>query len=46
VHVHQFDRHWGVADSPLNGIQPDPFLEHDTDDASVGLSHTTGAVRY
>jgi hypothetical protein len=29
VHTHTIDRPWGVADSPLHGVQPDPFLEHD-----------------
>lgn len=29
VHVHVIDRAWGVADIPLHGLQPDPFLEHD-----------------
>jgi len=29
VHTHTIDRKWGVADSPLHDIQPDPFLEHD-----------------
>ena len=29
VHTHTAMRTWGVADSPLNGVQPDPFLEHD-----------------
>ena len=30
VHTHTIDREWGVADSPVYGVQPDPFLEHDT----------------
>jgi hypothetical protein len=29
VHAHSIARHWGVTDSPLNNVQPDPFLEHD-----------------
>jgi hypothetical protein len=29
LHTHMIDRPWGVADSPLHGVQPDPFLEHD-----------------
>jgi hypothetical protein len=29
VHTHMIDRPWGVADVPLHGLQPDPFLEHD-----------------
>jgi hypothetical protein len=29
VHTHTIDRPWGVANSPLNGVQPDPFLGHD-----------------
>ena len=29
VHTHMIDRPWGVANSPLHGVQPDPFLEHD-----------------
>lgn len=28
AHTHMIDRPWGVADSPLHGVQPDPFLEH------------------
>jgi hypothetical protein len=27
VHAHVIDRHWGVEDSPLHRVQPDPFLE-------------------
>ena len=27
VHAHTIDRHWGVEDSPLYSVQPDPFLE-------------------
>lgn len=29
VHVHRIERTWGVANIPLHGAQPDPFLEHD-----------------
>ena len=29
THTHMIDRPWGVADTPLYGVQPDPFLEHD-----------------
>ncbi len=29
VHTHTIDRPWGVANSPLHGVEPDPFLEHD-----------------
>jgi hypothetical protein len=29
VHTHMIERAWGVANSPLNGVQPDPFLEPD-----------------
>ncbi len=29
VHTHMIDRPWGVAASPLHGVQPDPFLEQD-----------------
>lgn len=29
AHTHMIDRPWGVANSPLHGVQPDPFLEHD-----------------
>ena len=29
VHAHTIDREWGVANSPLHDVQPDPFLEHD-----------------
>lgn len=29
VHTHMIDRPWGVENSPLHGVQPDPFLEHD-----------------
>jgi hypothetical protein len=29
VHTHTAMRTWGVADSPLDGVQPDPFLERD-----------------
>ena len=29
IHAHVIDRPWGVADSPLHGVQPDPFLERD-----------------
>ncbi len=29
VHAHMIDRPWGVANSPLSGVQPDPFLERD-----------------
>ena len=28
AHTHLIDRPWGVEDSPLHGVQPDPFLEH------------------
>jgi hypothetical protein len=27
VHAHTGDREWGVANTPLNDVQPDPFLE-------------------
>jgi hypothetical protein len=30
VHTHTVAREWGVADSPLHDVQPDPFLERDT----------------
>jgi hypothetical protein len=30
VHTHVVAREWGVADSPLHDVQPDPFLERDT----------------
>ncbi len=36
VHAHTIVRQWGVADSPLHGVQPDPFLEHDPRAAAVG----------
>jgi hypothetical protein len=29
VHTHMIERPWGVANSPLYGVEPDPFLEHD-----------------
>ena len=29
VHAHTVDRQWGVADTPLSDVQPDPFLEND-----------------
>ena len=29
VHTHSVTREWGVADSPLDGVQPDPLLERD-----------------
>ena len=29
IHTHTIDRPWGVANSPLSGVQPDPFLGHD-----------------
>ena len=29
THTHMIDRPWGVADTPLHRLQPDPFLEHD-----------------
>jgi hypothetical protein len=29
VHAHTIDQHWGVEDTPLHGVQPDPFLESD-----------------
>jgi hypothetical protein len=29
VHTHTALRTWGIADSPMSGVQPDPFLEHD-----------------
>lgn len=29
VHTHTVQRTWGIADSPMSGVQPDPFLEHD-----------------
>ena len=35
VHTHTIDRPWGVADSPLHDLQPDPFLEHDPSAAAV-----------
>lgn len=28
VHIHQVNRTWSLANSPLYGVQPDPFLEH------------------
>jgi hypothetical protein len=28
VHTHMIDRPWGVANSPLYEVQPDPFLTH------------------
>jgi len=27
VHAHTIEREWGVADTPLHDVQPDPFLE-------------------
>jgi hypothetical protein len=30
VHTHSVAQEWGVADSPLHDVQPDPFLERDT----------------
>ena len=30
THTHMIDRPWGVANSPLHGVQPDPFLQHDS----------------
>jgi hypothetical protein len=35
VHVHCIERTWGVANIPLHGVQPDPFLEHDPSHAST-----------
>lgn len=35
VHVHRIERTWGVANIPLHGVQPDPFLEHDPSHAST-----------
>jgi hypothetical protein len=35
VHTHVIERHWGVADSPLHGLQPDPFLEQDPGDSAA-----------
>lgn len=29
VHTHTITREWGVADTPLHDVQPDPFLQHD-----------------
>ena len=29
VHTHSIAREWGMADSPLHDVQPDPFLERD-----------------
>jgi len=29
VHTHNLAREWGVADTPLHDVQPDPFLEHE-----------------
>ena len=29
VHTHSVAREWGVADSPLHDVQPDPLLERD-----------------
>jgi len=29
VHTHTLAREWGVADTPLHDVQPDPFLEHE-----------------
>lgn len=30
VHTHTIERKWGMADSPLHHVQPDPFLERDS----------------
>lgn len=27
VHIHEFEREWGVQDVPLHDVQPDPFLD-------------------
>lgn len=35
VHVHCIERTWGVANTPLHGAQPDPFLEHDPSHAAT-----------
>jgi GNAT superfamily N-acetyltransferase len=29
VHTHTIDRKWGVANTPLHDVEPDPFLVHD-----------------
>jgi hypothetical protein len=29
VHTHTIEREWGIANSPLHGVQPDPFLISD-----------------
>jgi hypothetical protein len=29
LHTHMIDRPWGTANSPLHGVEPDPFLVHD-----------------
>jgi hypothetical protein len=29
VHTHVIDRPWALANSPLQGVEPDPFLTHD-----------------
>jgi hypothetical protein len=29
VQAHTIDRDWVVADTPLQDVQPDPFLERD-----------------
>lgn len=39
VHTHTAHRTWGVADTPMGDVQPDPFLEHDPiDPAPAQLS--------
>ena len=30
THSHMIDRPWGVANSPLHGVQPDPFLDRES----------------
>jgi hypothetical protein len=29
LHTHMINRPWGVENSPLHGVEPDPFLVHD-----------------
>ena len=29
VHVHHVERQWGIKDTPLHAVQPDPLLERD-----------------
>jgi hypothetical protein len=29
VHVHHVERQWGIKDTPLHEVQPDPSLERD-----------------